>query len=189
MEVMPNEQGKGFDFINSIKGGAIPQSFIPAVEKGLIEAMDKGVYAGYPVVDVKVNLYDGSFHEVDSSEIAFRMAAILGFKEIFMRAKPVLLEPYMSLEVTTPEEYVNACVSHICSHRGKILNMETKGLQKVVSAEVPLSEMFGYATAFRSLSSGRANATMEFAKYMQVPQEIAAKIVEEKKKKEQEERA
>jgi elongation factor G len=182
MEVSPNEPGKGFDFINSIRGGAIPQSYIPAVEKGLIEAMQKGAYAGYPVVDVKVNLYDGSFHEVDSSELAFRMAAIIGFKEIFIRAHPVLLEPYMSLGVTTPEEYVNNCVAHICSHRGKILNMDTKGKQKVISAEVPLAEMFGYATAFRSLSSGRANATMEFSKYLQVPQEIAQKIVEEKKK-------
>jgi len=189
MELAPNQAGGGFDFINSIKGGAIPQSFIPAVEKGLIEAMQKGAYAGYPVVDIKVNLYDGSFHEVDSSELAFRMAAILGFKEIFMHAKPVLLEPYMSLEVATPEEYLNACVSHICSHRGKILNMDAKAKQKVISAEVPLSEMFGYATAFRSLSSGRANATMEFFKYAQVPAEIAQKIAEERKKQREEQGA
>ena len=182
LEISPNETGKGFDFIDSIKGGAIPRSFIPAVEKGLIEAMGKGVYAGFPVVDVKVNLVDGSYHEVDSSEIAFRMAAILGFKEIFMKASPILLEPYMSLEVATPEEHVNGCVGYICSHRGKILNIEVKGKQKLIQAEVPLSEMFGYATAFRSLSSGRANASMEFSKYLQVPQEIAQKIIEEKAK-------
>jgi elongation factor G len=182
MEVMPNETGKGFEFIDSIKGGAIPRSYIPAIEKGVIEAMQKGVYAGYPVVDVKVNLYDGSFHEVDSSEIAFRMAAILGFKEIFRRASPILLEPYMSLEVATLEEHVNGCVGYICSHRGKILNIEVKGKQKLIQAEVPLSEMFGYATAFRSLSSGRANASMEFSKYLQVPAEIAQKIIEEKAK-------
>jgi elongation factor G len=182
MEVSPNDTGKGFEFIDSIKGGAIPRSFIPAVEKGVIEAMRKGVYAGYPVVDVKVDLTDGSYHEVDSSEIAFRMAAILGFKEIFMKASPILLEPYMSLEVATPEEHVNGCVGYICSHRGKILNIDAKGKQKLIQAEVPLSEMFGYATAFRSLSSGRANASMEFSKYLQVPQEIALKVIEEKAK-------
>ncbi len=182
MELSPNEAGKGFEFIDNIKGGAIPRSFIPAVEKGVIEAMQKGAYAGYPVVDVKVSLVDGSYHEVDSSEIAFRMAAILGFKDIFMKASPILLEPYMSLEVATLEEYVNGCVGYICSHRGKILNIELKGKQKIIQAEVPLSEMFGYATAFRSLSSGRANASMEFSKYLQVPQEIALKVVEEKQK-------
>jgi elongation factor G len=182
LELAPNEAGKGFEFIDSIKGGAIPRSFIPAVEKGVIEAMQKGVYAGYPVVDVKVSLIDGSYHEVDSSEIAFRMAAILGFKDIFMKASPILLEPYMALEVATLEEYVNGCVGYICSHRGKIINIEVKGKQKVIQAEVPLSEMFGYASAFRSLSSGRANASMQFSKYLQVPQEIALKVVEEKQK-------
>ncbi len=184
MEISPNQTGEGFEFIDSIKGGAIPRSFIPAVEKGVIEAMQKGAYAGYPVVDVKVKLVDGSYHEVDSSEIAFRMAAILGFKEIFMRAKPILLEPCMNLNVATPEEYVNACVGYICSHRGRILNIDAKGKQKLISAEAPLSEMFGYVTAFRSLSSGRANASMEFAKYQQVPTEIALKVIEEKKQKE-----
>ncbi|MDD2752151.1 MAG: elongation factor G, partial [Candidatus Omnitrophica bacterium] len=131
---------------------------------------------------------DGSFHEVDSSELAFKMAAILGFKEIFLKGEPILLEPCMSLEVSVPEEYVNAIVGNICSKRGKILNMDTKGKQKIISAEAPLAEMFGYATAFRSLSSGRANASMEFCKYQQVPQEIAAKIVAERKEKMQNER-
>ena len=175
--------GEGFEFKNSIKGGAIPQSFIPAVEKGVIEAMQKGVYAGYPVVDVKVNLLDGSYHEVDSSELAFRIAGSIGFKEAFLKAEPVLLEPYMSLEVVTPEEHLNSVVGYICSRRGKILSMDTKGKQKIVSAEVPLAEMFGYATAFRSLTSGRANSSMEFKYYMQVPKEITEKILAEKREK------
>ncbi|MDD5560843.1 MAG: elongation factor G [Candidatus Omnitrophica bacterium] len=187
LEISPNNPGEGFKFIDSIKGGAIPRSFIPAVEKGVIEAMQKGVYAGYPVVDVQVELVDGSFHEVDSSEIAFRMAAILGFKEAFMKGNPVFLEPSMKLEVSTPEDYVNGCVGYICSHRGKILNIEAKGNQKIVSAEAPLAEMFGYATSFRSLSSGRANATMEFDKYTQVPAQIAEKILQEKQAQKEEE--
>jgi elongation factor G len=183
MEIAPAAAGEGFEFIDSIKGGAIPKSFIPAIEKGVLEAMQKGVYAGYPVVDLKVNLIDGSFHEVDSSELAFRMAAILGFKQIFLQANPVLLEPYMSLEAVTPEEYVNSIVGYLCSRRGKVLNMETKGKQKIISAEVPLAEMFGYATALRSLSSGRASASMEFSRYLQVPAEIAQKVIEEEKQK------
>jgi len=187
LELSPNKPGEGLDFIDSIKGGAIPRSFIPAVEKGVVEAMQKGVYGGYPVVDVKVELVDGSFHEVDSSEIAFRMAAILGFKEAFLKGSPVFLEPSMRLEVVTPEEYLNGCVGYICSHRGKILNIDAKANQKVISAEAPLAEMFGYATSFRSLSSGRANATMEFDKYTQVPAEIAQKILQDKQKQKEEE--
>jgi elongation factor G len=187
LEISPSPAGEGFKFIDGIKGGAIPQSFIPAVEKGIIEAMQKGVVAGFPVVDVQVNLVDGSFHEVDSSELAFKIAGSIGFKEAFRKAEPVLLEPSMSLEVTTPEEHINSIVGYICSRRGKILNMDTKGKQKIVTAEVPLGEMFGYATAFRSLSSGRANASMEFDKYVRVPKEIAEKIIAEKKKKEKEE--
>jgi elongation factor G len=178
-EVSPNEVGKGFEFINSIKGGAIPRQFFPAIEKGLNEIMLRGIYAGYPIVDIKVDLLDGSFHEVDSSEISFKLAAIGCLKKVFMKANPILLEPSMSLEVTTPEEYVNAVIGYICSKRGKIMGMEMKGNQKIIAAEAPLSEMFGYATAFRSLTSGRANATMEFDKYVQVPSEIALKILEE----------
>jgi elongation factor G len=184
LKISPNNPGEGFNFINSIKGGTIPASFIPSVEKGIIEAMGKGVYAGFPVVDITVDLLDGSFHEVDSSELAFKIAASIGFKEAFLKSEPILLEPYMSLEVNSPEEYVNACVGYICSKRGKILNIDVKAKQKIISAQVPLSEMFGYATNIRSLSSGRANATMEFDKYMQVPGEITQKIIEEKKKKE-----
>ena len=178
-EVSPNEAGKGFEFINSIKGGSIPRQFFPAIEKGLNEIMQRGVYAGYPIVDVKVDLLDGSFHEVDSSELSFKLAAIGCFKKVFVKASPILLEPSMFLEVTTPEEYVNAVIGYICSKRGKIMGMEMKGNQKIIAAQAPLSEMFGYATAFRSLTSGRANASMEFDKYVQVPSEIASKILEE----------
>jgi elongation factor G len=189
-EISPAESGKGLDFKDSIKGGAIPKTYMPSIEKGIIEAMHDGVYAGYPVVDVKVNLIDGSFHEVDSSDIAFKIAARKGFKTGFMKCEPILLEPYMKLEVITPEEYISSVTAHICSHRGKIQGMDAKGKQKVVVAEVPLAEMFGSATALRSLSSGRATSSMEFDKYQQVPSEIAKKIVEERqklKKKEEEE--
>ncbi|MFA4843220.1 MAG: elongation factor G, partial [Candidatus Omnitrophota bacterium] len=134
LELSPRQAGEGFEFADNIRGGAIPKSFIPAVEKGVIEIMKRGVYAGYPIVDIQVALVDGSFHEVDSSELAFRLAAIRGFKKGFMEAQPVLLEPYMSLEVTTPEEYLNAIVGYICSCRGKILAMEAKGKQKIISA-------------------------------------------------------
>jgi elongation factor G len=185
--ISPTGPGGGFEFIDSIHGGAIPKSFIPAVEKGVLEAMSNGVYAGFPVVDVRVDLVDGSFHEVDSSELAFRFAGIFGFKQAFMQASPILLEPYMSLEVNTPEEYMNTIVGYICSCRGKILNVDSKAKQKIISAEVPLAEMFGYATNIRSLSSGRANASMEFCKYLQVPGEVTKKILEERQKQKEEE--
>ncbi|MFH0913620.1 MAG: elongation factor G [Candidatus Omnitrophota bacterium] len=180
MQFSPNAPGAGFEFINSIKGGAIPRNFIPSVEKGIIEAMQKGVYAGYPVVDIKVDLIDGSYHEVDSSDLAFKLAARGCFKNGFMKGAPVLLEPSMSLGVTTPEEHLNSIVGYICSCRGKILGIETKANQKIISAEAPLSQMFGYATNLRSLSSGRASGSMEFDKYVQVPAEIAAKVLAEK---------
>ncbi|MCF7892535.1 MAG: elongation factor G [Candidatus Omnitrophica bacterium] len=176
----PNEKGKGFDFTNSIKGGAIPAGFIPAVEKGIVEALSEGVYAGYPVIDVKVNLADGSFHEVDSSEMAFKIAARQCFKKAFMNCKPSLLEPIMDLEVITPEEYVSNIVSYISSKRGNILGIEPKGKQKMVQAEVPLSEMFGYVTDLRSLTNGRSNCSMQLKKYAPVPEKIARKIIEEK---------
>ncbi len=181
LEVAPADEGEEFVFINKIKGGAIPQNFIPAVEKGIKDAMKKGVYAGYPVTGIKVTLLDGSYHEVDSSDLSFQLAARGGFKEAFLKAKPVLLEPYMSLEVVTPEEYVSGLVANICSRRGKILNIDEQKNQKVITAEVPLAEMFGYAQAFRSLSSGRATFSMEFARYEHVPPNIAEKIIEEKK--------
>lgn len=186
INIEPTKPGEGFEFINEIKGGSIPREYIPAVEKGIIEAMHNGIYAGYPVVDVKVKLVDGSYHDVDSSEMAFKIAGSLSFKKAFMKCTPVLLEPYMSIEITTPEENVGDVVGNICSRRGKVLGMEVKGNQQVISAEAPLSEMFGYASALRSISSGRANYSMHFEKYIEVPFEISEKILEEKKKKEQE---
>ncbi len=185
IELSPNELGKGFVFTDSIKGGAIPKNFIPAVEKGFLEALKKGPYAGYPVVDVLINLIDGSYHEVDSSEIAFRLTAMGCFRNAFPKCDPVLLEPCMKLEVTTPEEYTSNIVGYICSKRGKILGMDPAGNLKAIISEVPLSEMFGYVTNIRSLSSGRANCSMHFEKYVQVPREIAQKIIEEKLKQKQ----
>ena len=187
IEMSPQEAGKGYEFVDSIKGGAIPRNFIPSVQKGLIAAMGKGPYAGYPVVDLKVELIDGSFHDVDSSDIAFKIAAMECFKNGFRKAEPILLEPYMSLEVVTPEEYANAIVGFLCSKRGRIINIEQQGNQKIIMAEVPLSEMFGYTTSLRSLSSGRASGMMEFKKYLPVPKENTAKILEEVKKKKEEE--
>lgn len=179
----PSEPGKGLEFTDSIKGGSIPKSYISSIEKGIKAAMQKGALAGYPAVDFKINLVDGSYHEVDSSDIAFKMAATIGFKSGFMKCEPVLLEPYMLLEVDTPEEYVSSIVAHICSHRGKVQGIEDKSNQKIILAHVPLAEMFGSTTAFRSLSSGRATSTMEFYRYEPVPSEIAKKIIEEKQQK------
>ncbi len=184
MEISPADPGAGFEFKNSITGGKIPREYIPAVEKGVISAMQKGVIAGYPVVDVKVNLIDGSYHDVDSSEIAFKLAGAECFKRAFGKGAAVLLEPFMSLEVVTPEEYVGNIVGNICSRRGKVLGIEAKPNHQVISAEAPLSEMFGYATSLRSLSSGRANYSMHFEKYVEVPQALADKIIEDKKQKE-----
>ncbi|MDP2922170.1 MAG: elongation factor G [Candidatus Omnitrophota bacterium] len=181
-EIFPSEPGQGFEFENNIVGGAIPREYIPAVEKGVIAALQKGALAGYPVVDVTVSLVDGSYHDVDSSEIAFKIAAIECFKEAFRKAIPVLLEPYMSLEVVTPEEYVGNIVGNLCARRGKVLGIEASKVgQQVICAEAPLSELFGYATTLRSLSSGRAIHSMHFERYIEVPSAIAEKIIEEAK--------
>jgi elongation factor G len=185
IKISPTNSGEGFEFNNKIKGGAIPREYIPAVEKGIIAIMQEGIYAGYPVVDVKVDLIDGSYHDVDSSEFAFKMAGRECFKKAFMQSSPVLLEPYMSLEVTCPEEHVGGVVGHICSKRGKVLNISTKANQQVISAEAPLSEMFGYATDLRSLTSGRATYSMHFEKYIEVPFEITEKILKEKQEAKQ----
>jgi len=182
-KMFPASPGSGFEFKNKITGGAIPKEYIPAVEKGIIDAMRKGIYAGYPVVDVRVELIDGSFHDVDSSELAFKIAAAECFKKGFMKCSPVILEPHMSLEITTPEEYVGNIVGHLCSKRGKVLNIDVKANQQVISAEAPLSELFGYASTLRSLSSGRAVYSMHFEKYVEVPFDIAEKIKEEKTNK------
>ncbi len=184
IEISPTEASEGFEFKNSMVGGKIPKEYIPAVEKGVIAAMQRGIIAGFPVVDVKVDLIDGSYHDVDSSEIAFKTAASECFKKAFLKGAPVLLEPHMSLEVTTPEEYVGGIVGNICSRRGKVLGLEARANLQIVSAEAPLSEMFGYATDLRSLSSGRAAYTMHFEKYVEVPSAISDKIIEAKKEKE-----
>ncbi|HEY6886202.1 MAG TPA: elongation factor G [Solirubrobacter sp.] len=170
--------GEGFDFVNKIKGGSIPVEFIPAVEKGVEEALGTGVRAGYPVVDVRVTLVDGKFHDTDSSEIAFKIAGSLAFKEAARRAKPVLLEPVFSVEVVTPEEYMGDVIGDLNRRRGRVNNMEERGNAKVISAHVPLSEMFGYATDVRTMSQGRATYTMQFDKYEEVPPNIAEKVVE-----------
>ena len=183
IELSPTEPGHGFEFEDSITQGRIPKEYIAPIEKGVIEAMVKGPYAGYPVVDVRVNLVDGSYHEVDSSEMAFKIAAMECFKEAFRKCNPVLLEPVMSLEVTTPEEYVGNIVGNICSRRGKVLEISVKVTQHIITAEVPLAEMFGYATTLRSLSSGRANYSMHFEKYVEAPFEITEKILAEKNQK------
>ncbi len=182
LEIYPTEPGQGFEFKNKITGGAVPREYIPAVEKGVISAMQQGVFAGYPVVDVRVELVDGSSHDVDSSEMAFKLCAAACFKRAFMRAAPILLEPYMSLEVNVPEEHTGDVVGDICSRRGKVLGMEIKNKLQIISAEAPLAEMFGYASALRSITSGRANYSMHFEKYIEVPFAIAEKIIEEKNK-------
>jgi elongation factor G len=177
LKLEPNATGKGVEFVNGITGGSVPREFIPAVEKGVLEAVNTGVVAGYPVVDVKVTLFDGSYHDVDSDEISFRMAAIFGFKDGFRRAKPIILEPIMKVEVVTPEDYMGDVIGDLNRRRGQIMSMEDTPAGKTVTAEVPLSEMFQYATTVRSMSQGRATFTMEFGKYMEVPANIAETII------------
>ncbi len=185
LRLEPQEKGKGFKFINAIKGGIIPQEFIPAVEKGVKEAMDKGVLAGYPMVDIKVTLYDGSFHEVDSSEAAFKIAGSIAFQEAAKRASLVLLEPIMKIEVVTPGQFMGDVIGDLSSKRGQIEEMSDRGegpsAVKVIKAKVPLAEMFGYATNLRSMTQGRASFTMEFDHYAEVPKNVAEEIVAKKK--------
>ncbi len=177
-KIEPNEAGKGFEFIDAIKGGVVPREYIPAVEKGVIEALNTGVLAGYPVVDVKVTLHFGSYHDVDSSEQAFKMAAIFGFKEGCRKANPVILEPMMAVEVETPEDYAGNVMGDLSSRRGMVQGMDDMpGGGKVIKAEVPLSEMFGYSTTLRSMSQGRATYTMEFKHYSEAPRNVAEAIV------------
>jgi elongation factor G len=173
----PREAGKGYEFVNGIVGGSVPREFIPAVDKGIQEAMQTGVIAGYPVVDVKVTIFDGSYHDVDSNEMAFKIAGSMGFKEGFRKAKPILLEPIMKVEVVTPEDYYGDIVGDLNRRRGQIMGMEDSPSGKVVTADVPLAEMFQYSTSMRSMSQGRATYTMEFAKYMEVPGNVADAIM------------
>ena len=182
LRVEPKERGEGFEFLNEIRGGIIPQEYIPAVEKGVKEAMDKGVVAGYPLVDVSAALYDGSYHEVDSSEIAFKLAGAMAFQSACKKAKPILLEPIMKLEVMIPEEFFGDTIGDLASRRGKIEETKDRVNVKIIEAKVPLSEMFGYATSLRSMTEGRGTFTMEFDHYAEVPQNIAQEIVEGKRK-------
>ena len=177
IEIEPLGPGKGFEFIQRIVGGVIPREYIPPVEKGIKEAMDRGILAGYPVVDVRVKLYDGSYHEVDSSELAFKIAGSMAFKEAAKKANPVLLEPIMSVEVVTPEEYMGDVIGDLNSRRGRVQSIEMRGNAKVVKAQVPLSEMFGYATDLRSRTQGRATYTMQFLHYEEVPKGVSEEIV------------
>jgi len=177
LKLEPNEQGKGYEFINGIVGGTVPREFIPAIDKGIKEAVETGVMAGYPVVDVKVTLFDGSYHDVDSNELAFKIAGSMGFKDGFRRAKPVILEPIMKVEVVTPEEYSGDVIGDLNRRRGQITGMEDSAAGKAILADVPLAEMFGYATTVRSMSQGRATFTMEFSKYVEVPPNIADSII------------
>jgi len=182
LRVEPLERGKGFEFVDAIKGGIIPQEFIPAVEKGVKEAMDKGVLAGYPLIDMRVTLYDGSFHEVDSSEFAFKIAAAMALQEAVKKAKPILLEPIMKVEVICPPEFFGEVIADLSAKRGKIEETEDREKRKIIVAKVPLAEMFGYATTLRSLTQGRGSFTMEFSHYQEVPENIAKEIIEGKRK-------
>ena len=178
LRVFPNEPGKGYEFIDSIVGGRIPREFIPAVNKGVEEALTRGIIAGYPVTDVKVELYDGSYHDVDSSELAFKMAGSICFQKACKKASPVILEPIMKVEVVMPEQFMGDVMGNINSKRGQIEAMGDRGMAKTVAAKVPLSEMFGYATELRSMTQGRASYTMEFSHYQKVPKNIEEKIKE-----------
>ena len=176
----PLPPAKGFEFVNKIVGGVIPREYIPAVEKGIREALTSGVLAGYPVVDVRVTLTDGSFHEVDSSEMAFKIAGSMAFKDACKKANPVILEPIMKTEVMVPEDYMGDVIGDLNSRRGKIISMEPVNKIEHIKANVPLSEMFGYSTTLRSLTQGRGNYSMEPSHYEEVPKQIADKILEKK---------
>jgi elongation factor G len=173
----PLPRGSGFEFVNAIVGGVIPKEYIPAVQKGIEEAMQSGPLIGFPVVDVKVTLYDGSYHEVDSSEMAFKIAGSMAIKEAVQKGDPVILEPIMRVEVTTPEEYMGDVIGDLNSRRGQILGMEPRGNAQVIRAYVPLAEMFGYATDLRSKTQGRGSFVMFFDHYQEVPKQVQEKLI------------
>lgn len=177
LRIEPSGEGNGSTFVDELKGGVVPREYVPAIEKGFKEALDKGVLANYPMVDVRCAVYDGSYHEVDSNEAAFKMASIMAFKDACRKAQPVLLEPIMKVEVTTPEEYMGSVIGDLNSKRGQIDHMSDRGKLKVIDAKVPLAEMFGYATQLRSMSQGRANYSMEFLHYSEVPRNVAEQII------------
>jgi elongation factor G len=177
IKIEPREPGEGYEFVNAIVGGVVPKEYIPAVDKGIQEQMENGVIAGYPVVDCKVTLYDGSYHDVDSSEMAFKIAGSMAFKEGAAKAKPVLLEPVMKVEVVTPEEYMGDVMGDLNRRRGLPQGLDDSAMGKIIRAEVPLAEMFGYATELRSMSQGRATYSMEFEKYAEVPNNVAEAVI------------
>ena len=182
LELSPLPKGDGFKFINKIVGGSIPRQYIPAVEKGIIEAMSGGVLAGYPLVDVQAILYDGSFHEVDSSEMAFKIAGSMGFKKGVTECKPVLLEPVMSMEITVPGEMMGDVIGDINQRRGKVLGVDPAGGSQLIKANVPMAEVSKYAPDLRALTGGRGIFTMEFSHYEEVPRQLTDKIIEQSKK-------
>jgi elongation factor G len=179
LKLEPREEGAGYEFVNEIVGGVVPREYIPAVDKGIQEQMKNGVVAGFPVLDVKVTLFDGSYHDVDSNEMAFKVAGSMGFKKGALQANPVLLEPCMKVEVTTPEDYMGDVVGDLNRRRGLIEGMDdgVAGI-KIIRAVVPLAEMFGYATDLRSATQGRASYSMEFLKYSEAPQNVAKAVIE-----------
>jgi elongation factor G len=176
LEIEPGERGSGFQFVDQIKGATILKQYIPATEMGIREAMEAGYLAGYPIVDIKVTLYDGSYHEVDSSDIAFKMAGSTALKKGIAKAKPVLLEPIMKMEVVTPEEFLGDIIGDLNSRRGHIEAIETQGKMSIIHASIPLAESFGYATSLRSLTQGRATHSMEFNHYQELPPELADQV-------------
>ncbi len=177
LEIEPNEAGAGFEFVNEIVGGVIPREYIPAVEKGVVEAMEGGILAGYEMVDIRVRLVFGSYHEVDSSEMAFKIAGSIAFKDAVKKASPVLLEPVMKVEVVTPEDYMGSVTGDLSSRRGRIEGMTTRPGTQIITAMVPLAEMFGYETDLRSMTQGRASSTMHFARYEEAPKSISEEII------------
>jgi elongation factor G len=180
LKLEPLERGQKFEFVNKIKSGVIPQEYIPAVEKGVKEAMDKGILAGYPMTDVRVTLYDGSYHEVDSSDFAFKIAGSMAFQEGAKKADPVLLEPIMKIEVIIPERFLGDIIGDLNSKRGKIEKIGERAMMKVIDVQVPLAEMFGYATNVRSMTEGRGTFNMEFSHYAEVPRHITEQIIDKK---------
>jgi len=182
LKVMPQEMGKGYEFINSVVGGKIPREYIPAVDKGIQEAMQKGVLAGFPMVDLKAELFDGSYHDVDSSEMAFKIAGSICFQNAAKAANPVILEPIMKVEIVTPEEYFGDVMGNMNSRRGQIKETGDRGIAKFIKCEVPLASMFGYTTDLRSMTQGRASSTMEFGHYEKVPGNVAKEIIEKRSK-------
>jgi elongation factor G len=182
LRIKPRERGAGFEFIEEIKGGAIPKEFIAPIQKGVKEALDKGILAHYPVVDVEVTVDDGSYHDVDSSEAAFKIAASMAFQAAAAAAKPVILEPIMKVQVLVPSDFIGEVTGNLNSRRGRIEAMEDRANIRVIDAKVPLSEMFGYATELRSMTQGRANFSMEFDRYDTVPKNVEAEIVSGKRK-------